>query len=386
MKSKHILVILCLVFAAFSFYVIPVKKPVSAAGWKQMPASYINDSAYFDSDNSISDEKIELGRYLFYDRRLSVNKSKSCASCHDPKFSFTDGYRRSIGALGDLHQRNSSPLINLIFKKYLTEADSSLHYPEQQVNNPMFHERPVELGWKGNEREILSRITKDELYRNKFKQVFENEKETVTIKNIQYCIASFIKTILSYNSPYDRFFYLKQDVLSVQEKKGMQLFFSDKLACSSCHGGNNFDKPVVKDSIGKIQFYFNTGLYNINGKGNYPDYDKGLYESTRNATDMGKYRVPVLRNLAFTAPYYHDGSAAGLEEVIRNYENGGRRITNGLLKGDGSANPFKSNLIKGFFLTSQERKDLISFLLSLSDSSVLTNKNYSNPFQYDETR
>jgi cytochrome c peroxidase len=124
MKSKHRLVVLCLLFAACSFYIISAKsyKAVFYTEWSRGLPSYIKDPVYGDNSNSFSQGKIELGRYLFYDRRLSVNKSKSCASCHDPKFSFTDGYRRSIGALGDLHQRNSSPLINLIFKKYLTDA------------------------------------------------------------------------------------------------------------------------------------------------------------------------------------------------------------------------------------------------------------------------
>lgn len=388
MKNRQLLAILILSFAALSFYIISANKNKAGSYsslLKQLP-SFFTDSIYLDPDNSFGEAKGELGRYLFYDRRLSINKTKSCASCHDQKFSFTDGYRRSIGALGDIHQRNSSPLINIIYKKYLTSADTSLHYPEEQINNPMFHHAPVELGWKGNEEEILKRIRKDEFYREKFKKVFEKESNSITTKNIQYSIASFVKSILVYNSPFDKYFFQKQDVLSASEKNGMQLFFSKKLNCNSCHGGNNFDIPAIKDKEGKPEFYFNTGLYNIDEKGAYPAYDQGLYEQSKAKKDIGKYRVPTLRNLAFTAPYYHDGSAVSLEEVIRNYENGGRLITKGLLKGDGSKSPYKSELIKGFKLTDQERKDVVNFVLSLSDSSILTNKNFSNPFQYDETK
>ncbi|MBS1575570.1 MAG: di-heme enzyme [Bacteroidetes bacterium] len=388
MKSSQLLVILILSFAALSFYLVSAKKNQArsySSLLKERP-SFFSDSPYLYPANPYNEAKAELGRYLFYDRRLSFNKTKSCASCHDQKFSFTDGYRRSIGAAGDLLQRNSSPLINIVYKKYLTAADSSLHYPEQQINNPMFHNTPIELGWKGHEEEILDRIKNDQFYRSQFKEVFADADKSVTIKNIQYCIASFIKSIFSYNSRFDQFFYQKQDVLSASEKKGMQLFFSAKLNCSSCHGGTNFDKSILQDDNGKPLIYFNTGLYNIGGKGDYPESDKGLYQQTGNRSDMGRYRIPTLRNLAFTAPYYHDGSAVTLEEVISNYENGGRLTARGLLNGNGSANPYKSNLIKGFLLTGEEEKDLISFLLALSDSSVLVNKKYSNPFRYDETK
>jgi cytochrome c peroxidase len=384
MKSRQVVVILILSFAALSFYFVSAKKnqPDSYSSLlKQLPSSF-SDSIYLNPYNPYSEAKKELGRYLFYDRRLSFNKTKSCASCHDQKFSFTDGYRRSIGATGDLHQRNSSPLINIIYKKYLTAADSSLHSPEQQISNPMFHDAPVELGWKGHEEEILERINRDQFYKTKFNESFGESDRQITIKDIQYCIASFVKSIFSYNSRFDKYFYQKQNALSASEKRGMQLFFSGKLNCSSCHSCNNFDKPATGNAIS----FFNTGLYNIDNEGDYPEYDRGLYEKTKNKNDIGKYRVPTLRNLAFTGPYYHDGSAATLEEVIRNYENGGRITTKGLLKGNGPANPYKSKLIKGFSLTDEERKDLVNFLLSISDSSVLINKNYSNPFRYDETK
>ena len=387
MKSKHLIVMLSLAFAALSFYIGSNKKNNNRVSlFTQRLPSFFTDSIHNDEDNPFSKPKAELGRYLFYDRRLSINKTKSCASCHDQKFAFTDGYRRSIGAYGDLHQRNSSTLTNIIYKEYLTAADSSMHYPEKQISNPMFHVAPVELGWKGNENEILKRLKDDAQYREKFKAIFGRKEESITIKNIQYCIALFVKSILSYNSPFDKYFYQKSDSLSVSAKNGMQLFFSVKLSCSACHGGNSFDRPEIKDCNGKAEYYFNTGLYNISDSGNYPEYDEGLYEFTHLITDKGKYRVPSLRNLGFTAPYYHDGSAATLEDVIMNYEIGGRNITHGLLKGNGIANPYKNKLIHGFTLTTDERKDLIHFLLSLSDSTILTNKNFSNPFEYDETK
>ena len=356
-----------------------------ADNFKDLLPPYIKDSIYLSADNPFSAEKAKLGRYFFYDRRMSVNQSKSCASCHAPVFSFTDSYRRSIGALGDNVQHNAPALINIVFNKYLTSADSTLHFPEQQINNPMFHNNPVELGWEGNENIIIERLKKDSLYRKQMKYLFPQATDPFTVKNIQACISSFVKTILSFNSPYDRYIYNKDTTaLSASQLRGMKLFFSDNLHCSVCHGGINFSVPAA-DNNGNQAYYQNTGLYNINSMGAYPANDCGLFEFTKQPADMGKYLVPTLRNLAFTAPYLHDGTAAGLEDIINIYQNGGRNIVVPLNKGDGRKNPYKNPLINGFVVSAQEKKDLIGFLLSLSDSSVSTNKMYSNPFKKDET-
>jgi len=352
---------------------------------KRLP-SWVKDSIYLAASNPYSSGKAALGRYFFYDRRLSVNQTKSCASCHDPAFSFTDGYRRSIGALGDNVQHNAPPLINIVFNKYLTAADSSLHFPEQQIRNPFFHRQPVELGWMDNEALILQRIRKDSLYRTLLPQLFAATGDPFTTAHVQACISSFVKSILSLDAPYDRFVYNKDSLaLSASQLRGRQLFFSDSLHCSQCHGGINFSVPAVTDSRGEKAYYQNTGLYNIDGLGSFPAGDQGLFENTRQAADMGKYKIATLRNLAFTAPYLHDGSASSLEAVIVMYESGGRKIATGTNAGDGSRNPYKSPLVQGFHISPQQRKDLIDFLLSLSDSSACTNPAYGNPFLYDET-
>jgi cytochrome c peroxidase len=355
-------------------------------GFEEFIPDFIKDSIYLNPENRFSNEKAALGRYLFYDRRLSVNNTKACASCHAQEFSFADNYNRSIGALGDLHRRNAKPLINIVFEKYLTAADSSIHFPETQINNPMFNEHPVEMGVSGNEEIILNRIKKDKYYNLQFKKAFPEAEEPVSFKNIQYNITSFIKTILSFNSAYDNYLFKKDNkAMSNEQLKGMKLFFSTELACSSCHGGINFSAPSVKNTKGAAEFFFNTGLFNTDNHGGYPSYDQGLADITKNPADIGKYKVPLLRNLAFTAPYFHDGSAATLYDVLEVYESGGRNVLTGTYKGDGRNNPYKHPLIKGFKLNSQERKELISFLLSLSDSSVLKNPAYANPFSDDET-
>jgi cytochrome c peroxidase len=380
MQKKFALAIL--LFAGFIAFIPEWKnkkfKSQQAALSAYLP-SYIKDSVYLFTGNEFSKEKATLGRYLFYDRRLSMNNTKACASCHAQEFSFTDGYHRSIGALGDLHQRNAKALINLVFEKYLTAADSTIHFPEQQIKNPMFSTHPVEMGWQGNEINILEKLKQDKQYQKFFSETFPEQKEPFTVDNVQHAISSFVKTIFSFSSPYDKYLN-EQTPLNVSQLRGKDLFFSQNLACASCHGGINFNKAAGEAN------YFNTGLYNTGNTLHYPETDKGLYELTGHAADAGKYKTPTLRNLAFTAPYFHDGSATTLEEVIKIYENGGRTITSGVNSGDGRLHPNKSPFISGFKLNSQQRNDLISFLFSLSDSSLLTNPAYANPFIHDETK
>lgn len=340
-----------------------------------------------DSDAGYTREKlILLGRYLFYDRRLSINNTKSCATCHNPQFAFTDGYKRSLGAFADLHQRNTQPLFNLTYLKYLTAADSSLHSPLQQMDNPLFNTHPAELGIQGHEVEILKRIAADSLYNKMFAAAFSGEAALFSLQNIKTAISYFVLMLKSGNSPYDKYKNGDSSALTVFQKKGMQLFFSSQLKCFNCHGGFNFSAPNIKNEKGDTLYYFNTGLYNINGKGLYPLYDEGLYQHTKNIKDMGGYRVATLRNLAFTAPYFHDGSAASLTEVVDVYAAGGRKIVQGINKGDGTANPYKHTFLHGFNLAADDKINLISFLLSLSDSSFVSNPQYQNPFTEDETR
>ena len=326
--------------------------------------------------------KIELGRYLFFDRRLSVNNTRSCATCHNPQFAFTDGYKRSLGVYADLHQRNTQPLFNLSYLKYFTAADSTLHSPLQQMDNPLFNNHPAEMGVKGNEEKILQKINADENY----KQFFAQVKTEISWTGIKSFISLFINSLRSDNSPYDKFIKGDSTALTQSQKRGLQLFFSADLKCASCHGGFNFSSPSVTNEKGDTAFYFNTGLCNIDGKGAYPAYDEGLYQLTKNKTDRGKFRVPSLRNLVFTAPYFHDGSAASLTEVVNSYANGGRKIEEGIYKGDGRKNLYKHAFISGFTISEADKINLISFLQSLSDTGFITNPSYQNPFTGDETK
>jgi cytochrome c peroxidase len=327
-------------------------------------------------------DKIKLGRYLFYDRRLSVNNTRSCGTCHNPQFAFTDGYKRSLGAFADVHQRNTQPLFNLTYLKYFTAADSTLHSPLQQMNNPLFNEHPVEMGAKGVEEKILKTIQDDHLYQ----QLFSSTKQKVSWENIKSSISEFALSLQSFSSPYDNFIKGDSNALNISEKIGLNLFFSSQLKCANCHGGINFSSPSITDANTDTSYYFNTGLYNIDGKNAYPAYDMGLYQFTKNESDIGKFRVPTLRNLLFTAPYFHDGSEASLNAVINIYASGGRNITTGIYKGNGIKNKYKHPFINGFTISEKNKIDLINFLYSLSDSTFINNPNYKNPFAEDETK
>ncbi|WP_428717355.1 hypothetical protein [Undibacterium curvum] len=154
----------------------------------------------------------------------------------------------------------------------------------------------------------------------------------------------------------------------------------EKAECFHCHGSFNFNDQVKFKGLSQVDTPFhNTGLYNIDGKGGFPFPNRGLFESTLRAQDMGAFRAPSLRNVAVTAPYMHDGSIATLKEVLDFYAAGGRHITTGIYAGDGRTNPYKSDLITRINLSEQDKSDLIDFLGTLTDDKFLRNPRFSNP-------
>lgn len=315
--------------------------------------------------------KIALGRYLFYDTRLSYNQTKSCASCHDPKFAFTDGYRQSAGADGYTVRRNAPSLLNIKFQTSLTWGDSSIKRLSQQLLFPMYNQHPNELGWVNNESEIIARFENQPNYRTLFGKAFPKESNPFVINNYIIAITNFEDQLVSFNSPYNLYLKGNKKVLNDQAVEGMKLFYSVELGCSNCH---QLQEPIQKNA------YFNTGLYNVDNKGEYPSKDQGLFELTKNEKDKGKFRVPSLRNVLLTAPYTHDGSVETIEQMISIYERGGRIIKDGENAGDGKLNINKSKLINGFTITSKEKENLIIFLSTLTDTSYLRNNNMLNPF------
>jgi cytochrome c peroxidase len=333
------------------------------------------------ADNPMSEAKVALGRFLFYDIRLSGNGTQACASCHHQDKAFTDGRMVAIGSTGELHPRNAQGLANVAYNATITWANPSLLSLEAQAQVPIFGEAPVELGINdSNVNTVLDRVKSDARYPALFAAAFPGVTQPVTWGNITRAMAAFQRTLISGNSRYDQFLQGKAS-LTASEQRGLTLFNGEKAECFHCHAGFNFNDQVVHASTQVIDTPFhNTGLYNIGGNGDFPAGKQGLFEITANPADRGKFRAPSLRNVEVTGPYMHDGSMVTLEEILDFYAAGGRNITSGPFAGDGRANPNKDGLIAQINLNPQERADLVAFLKTLTDHDFLTNPQFSNPF------
>ncbi|MBI4169777.1 MAG: di-heme enzyme [Acidobacteria bacterium] len=343
-------------------------------------------------DNPLTPAGIELGRYLFYDTRLSGNGTQACATCHRQDLAFTDGRARAVGSTCQVHPRSAMSLANVAYSPVLTWANPRLRSLEDQALVPMFGESPVELGLAGREVDLLARLRGEARYVEMFRAAFPGERDPIRIANVTRALASFERTLISGDSPYDRLVYRDDaSALSKRAWSGMRLFFSDRLACSECHGGFNFSGPVVFQGMERPAdlLFHNTGLYDFDVERPYPALDTGLRIGaglggepgsrldtglravTGKRRDTGRFRAPTLRNIALTAPYMHDGSIATLGEVIDHYAAGGRA---------GGERRLRSPLVRGFEIAEDEKRDLIAFLRCLSDEAFVTNPNLTDPW------
>lgn len=284
--------------------------------------------------NVQTEAKFELGRELFYERRLSYNGTQSCADCHQQKLAFTDGRARAIGSTGQQHPRNAMTLTNVAYNATYTWTGTSVRSLEQQALVPMLNEHPIELGVKNHERQIVSRLRSDPAFVSRFRAAFPGERRPVSLRNIANALASFERELISGHSPYDQLVYGGDErALSPEAWRGMKLFYSTRAGCSGCHRGFNFS--------GEVRY---AGSRNERPR------------LVSNGVTKGEFRVPTLRNIALTAPYMHDGSLAMLEAVIDRYSEA-RKLG----------------------LSSEEKSDLIAFLKSLTDVSFVTNPRLADP-------
>lgn len=333
-------------------------------------------------DDPMSHEKVALGRHLFYDVRLSANETQSCASCHEQARAFADGKVVPTGSTGTTLRRNSMALTNAAYSYPLTWANPLLPTLEHQIMVPLFGENPVELGAGGHEDEILGRLRDDPRYQDLFGAAFPEAADPYTFEKIRQALACFVRTMISGDSPYDRYTQGDTNALTEQQRRGLEIFHSEELQCHHCHFGFNLSGATKHaGTVHESLAYHNTGLYDVDGEGAYPLGNQGLVEVTFEPGDMGKFRAQTLRNIAVTGPYMHDGSVATLAEVIAIYERGGRLVEDGPYAGDGAANPYKSGFVSGFTLTNSEREDLLAFLESLTDEAFLADPRFSDPFE-----
>ncbi len=285
----------------------------------------------FPRDNPYSKEKAELGRLLYFDTRLSADNTIACASCHQPDLGFSDGQPTSAGIGGQRGGRNAPTVIN---RAYSVEQfwDGRAPTLEEQAKGPIASE--IEMG--NTHAKVVATLAAIPEYRRRFREVFGSED--FTIDHVAKAIATFERTVISGNSPYDRYKAGDPTALSESARRGLDIFIN-KAKCDKCHFGINLtDGSFANLGVGMDK----------------PNPDPGRYRISGRPEDWGAFKAPTLREVARSAPYMHDGSLKTLQEVVEYYNKGG--IPNKNL----------DERIKPLNLTEQEKRDMEEFLKSLS--------------------
>lgn len=347
-------------------------RPASASAqfYLQVPVGIPTElwSYFIPKANPLTSEKVELGRQLFFDQRLSADGSVSCATCHDPKFGFADGRQTSKGIRGRQGTRNSPSVLNAMFNSTMFwdgRADSL----EDQAKQPLINADEM-----GNEShlEVVKRISAIPEYADQFQRVFGT---AVTIADLAKAIAAYERTLVSGNSPFDRFLAGDRTALNETAQRGFNLF-RGRARCTVCHNVNA-SFPFFTDGN-----YRNTGVAAnfsafaalvrrataaasndsagemITRESQRGQAELGRFVVSNDALDIGAFRTPSLRNVELTAPYFHDGSAATLADVVRYYSKGGNRSAN------------QDWELQTLNLSEGEQHDLIEFLKSLTSDDA----------------
>lgn len=293
------------------------------------------------ADNPMSKSKVELGRRLFYEAALSSDYSLSCGSCHRQDRGFSEDKALHRGVDGSMGKRNPMGLTNIGYVSPLTWADPKLMSLEDQAMNPIFGDQPVEMGMHGREADIIARLSADGCYPKQFRAAFPEDGGAITIKNVTKAIAAFERTLLSFDSPYDRYERGEQLQLSERAIRGAYLF--DHKECGTCHGGRDFSDNGFHD----------IGLPSA-------ERDRGVVEKTGRKGDENVFRTTTLRNIALTGPYMHDGSVETLSGAIMAHKIGI----------DGRLSPPVSE---------DEAADMVAFMESLTDPNFIAGGNFEAP-------
>lgn len=353
------------VFIILGIFIVSCKKDSIDLINELYPFPYIENFRPMPTnpDNPVTIKGVALGKKLFFDPILSKDFSISCASCHKPELSFTDDGATSTGVRGLSGNRNSMALVNLAYYKAFFWDARALTLAHQAVF-PVEDTLEMDLPW-----EIATeRLNAHEDYKQLFKEAFG--VDLITQNEVTKALEQFQKTLLSYNSPFDKFVRGEKD-LSPSQKRGLILFNNETGDCFHCH---QLEHELF---IHPEKIFTNNGLDVAN---DYFDFtDLGVGKTTGKIQDNGMFKVPTLRNLTFTAPYMHDGRFETLEEVIDFY-NEGPKISPTiddlmLAKANGRLlDPEKGHW--GLGLSAEQKQDLISFLHALSDSSFINNPQF----------
>ncbi|MEZ4926034.1 MAG: cytochrome c peroxidase [Saprospiraceae bacterium] len=291
-------------------------------------------------DNEVTEARFALGKRLFYDVVMSRDSTISCASCHASEYAFSDTLAFSNGVAGLSGTRNAPTLTNVAYHPYFTR-EGGVPSLEMQILVPIQEHNEFDF----NILLISDRLKTDSNYIRMSWKAYGRDPDFYVITR---SIACFERCLISGDSPYDRYkFQGESNALSPAALNGMNLFFSSKTNCAQCHFGFNFSNYAFE----------NNGLYE--------EYsDPGKFRLTEDSTDLARFKVPTLRNIALTAPYMHDGSLETLQDVIEHYNYGGE------------AHPHKSPLVRPLGLTALEKANLLEFLKSLTDENFISNPKF----------
>ncbi|MGB0432173.1 MAG: cytochrome-c peroxidase [Bacteroidia bacterium] len=312
------------------------------------------------ADNELTVQGVKLGRMLFYDKLLSADGTQACASCHMQEFAFTDTARFSIGIQGKKGKRQAMSVFNMAWHGNEFFWDGRSHLLRDQALLPIQDELEMDEELDN----VVQKLNEDVDYRNQFKRAFGTDN--ITPEYIALALEQFMNSIVSADSKYDKYLAGSYE-LTESEARGMKLFnteynqfFPEESGadCQHCHSGYNFENDM----------YMNNGL---DTDGEFSDLGREIV--TNDAADRGKFKVTTLRNIELTAPYMHDGRFNTLEEVIDHYNEG--------IKASSTLDlALEQTRYTGLMLSEQDKKDLIAFLKTLTDNSLLTNPKYNSPF------
>lgn len=321
-------------------------------------------------DNPLTNEGVELGRHLFYEKALSIDNSVACSSCHQQVLAFTDGLARARGVHGGQHARSAMPLQNLLWEKDLA-WDGAAQALEAQARVPL--QNPIEMGQ--SLAASAARLQAMPKYVTLFNKAFKSK--TITEENLLKALAQFERTLISGNSRFDRYMRGEFSVLNADELAGKKLFethpgtqlvngrqvFVRGANCGDCHSGNLQTNALFSNNALDATFA-----------------DLGRGAITGQTTDNGKFRVPSLRNIALTAPYMHDGRFTTLEAVVDHYNTGlVANSPNSDVLLVASNDPYAPHAPLG--LTTTEKRQLVAFLKTFTDSTFIQDSRFAQPAQ-----
>ena len=312
-------------------------------------------------DNQLTEEGVELGRYLFWEKNMSRDSSMSCGSCHFPSSAFSDTSKFSVGVNGVEGNRQAMALVNVGWSNefFWDGRDATL---EQQILEPIPNPIEMDLSWE----QAVQRIDEDPLYDPMFEAAFGSN--CVDSIRISKAIAQFVRTLVSFNSKFDKAYYYGTAQFTPSETRGRELFIAEGGDpedvpggqnggdCFHCHGGSF--------TLFTDQQFHNNGLDSV-------FTDLGLGGVTGDNLDFGLFKTPTLRNVELSAPYMHDGRFETLEEVIDHYDTGGVPSP--------TIDPFMKFTTGGLGLSEQDKQDLINFLKTLTDEEFINNPEFQDP-------